>query len=158
MPAQLTQTSPIAAAIDFQGILLQMAVAGSPLTYQTIANVGESWSMPITAEEVEITNAGDAWKRKITTLKDMGKITFTIYWAMQDQTHKNVQTLSPTLAGLRYLLINNVLTDFAFVYPDGDLSTDYFPAYVSGFQVKGKIGGVFTAEITLTNAGPPTLV
>jgi Lambda phage tail tube protein, TTP len=157
MPAQLTQTSPIAAAIDFQGILLQMAVAGSPLTYQTIANVGESWSLPITAEEVEITNAGDAWKRKITTLKDMGKITFTVYWVMQDQTHAN-KLISAGIAGLEYLLVNNVLVDFAFVYPDGDLSTDYFPAYVSGFQRKGKIGGVFTAEITLTNAGPPTLV
>ncbi len=67
----------------------------------------------------------------------------------------NSGTLS---AGLRYLLINQLLRDFQFVYPDGNNSTDAFPAYTTSFSITGAVGGVYTASIELSNSGAPSLV
>ena len=61
-------------------------------------------------------------------------------------------------AGLRYLLVTSLLRNFAFIYPDGNQSTDAFPAYVTGFAITGKVGGVFEATIELSNSGAPQLV
>ena len=61
-------------------------------------------------------------------------------------------------AGLRYLLINSLLRDYQAVYPDGNLSTDAWPAYTTSFAITGKVGNVFEAQIETANSGPPSLV
>jgi hypothetical protein len=94
---------------------------------------------------------GDSWKRHFPTLHDMGKISFKVFWVMEEPTHNNA-------AGLRYLMVNSLLRNFAFVYPDGNSATDSFAAYVTGFQITGKVGGVFEASIELSNSGAPSLV
>lgn len=162
-PAHATynDTSAIAASIDFLGTKLLLGVGASPITYTLICNVGESLSLPLQAEKKEITNAGDLWKRYVVTLLDMGDITFTIYWVMKEPTHANAITAGVT--GLRYMFLNGPTNgapyDFAFQYPDGaggaDSSADYFSAYVTKFAIKGQVGGVYTAEISLSNSGPP---
>lgn len=149
--------SPIGPAIAVEGLLLQVGNAGSPETMQTIANATDL-SLPIMTSTVDVTNVGDSWRRRIPTLHDMGKITFKIFWVMEEVTHRNSVNGGTVGAGLRYLLVNSLVRDYAFVYPDGNGSTDAFPAYVTSFAITGKTGGVFEATIELSNSGAPSLV
>jgi hypothetical protein len=158
MPAYAS-TSPIAAAIGVEGLILLMGTGNSPETMVPIANATDL-NLPIMAEVVDVTNVGDNWRRRLATLHDMGKINFKIFWVMEEVTHRNAAGGSGgnIADGLRYCLINNVLANFAFVYPDGDSSTDSFAAFVTGFAITGKVGGVFEATIELSNNGAPDLV
>lgn len=153
----MSSTSPIGPAIAVEGLLLQMDNGSSPDTFATIANATDL-SLPIMTDTVDVTNVGDSWKRHFPTLHDMGKINFKIYWVMEEVTHRNSAGGGTVGAGLRYLLITSQLRNFQFVYPDGNLSTDAFAAYVTEFAITGKVGGVFEATITLSNSGAPQLV
>jgi hypothetical protein len=150
-------TSAIGAATPVKGLLLQVGNAGSPETMNTIANATDV-VVPVTATTVEVTNVGDSWRRRIPTLYDMGKIAFKIFWMMEEPTHRNSLGGGVVGAGLRYLLVNGLLRDYQLVYSDGNLSTDAFPAYVTGFSITGKTGGVWEASIELSNSGAPSLV
>ena len=149
MPASVSSLGPATAV---EGLLLYMGTSsGSPASMEVIANATDL-TIPIMTDTVDVTNVGDSWKRHFPTLHDMGKIAFKIFWMMTDPTHDNAAT------GLRYVMINSVLRDFAFVYPDGNNSTDSFAAYVTSFSITGKVGGVFEASIELSNSGAPSLV
>ncbi len=150
-----TTTSLIAAAIAVEGMLLQVGDAGSPQIFNTVCNVTD-YTEPLTADVVDITNVGDHWRRRISTLLDMGKIKFKIFWVMTEPTHQNL--VDGAIQGLRYIFTNNILADWQIVYPDGENSMDQFPAYVTSFSISGKTGNVFEAEIELSNSGEPTLV
>lgn len=151
----MPSTSILGSATAVEGLLIQVGDGASPQVFTTVANVTD-FSEPVKADTVEVTNVGDHWKRRITTLLDMGSISFNIFWMMLDSTQDNVGT-GPA-GGLRYLMINSVLADWQVVYPDGSDSTDSFAAYVVSFAITGKTGDVFRAAITLANDGAPTLV
>ncbi len=148
-------TSLIGAAVPVSGLLLMVGNASSPESFETIANASEL-KMPVISEEVDVTNFGDLWRRRIPTLQDMGKITFKIFWQMEEPTHNN-----STPFGIRYLLINKILRDWQIQYPNGanyaPASTDAFPAYVVSFEITAAVGKVFEANITLSNSGAPSL-
>lgn len=150
-------TSALGPATPVAGLLLQIGNSSSPEAFQTIANATDL-TVPITSDTVEVTNVGDTWKRRIATLLDMGKIAFKIYWMMEEPTHRNSVNGGTVGAGLRYVLVNRLVRDFQFIYPDGSNSTDAFPAYVTMFSITGKVGGVFEASIELSNSGEPSLV
>ncbi len=156
----MASTSPIASNLAVEGLLLQVGNGASPQTMVTIANVTD-FSLPVTTRTVEVTNVGDAWARRVPTLHDMGKITFKIFWIPEETTHRNSANGgggSGVAEGLRYMLINNIKGDFQAVYPDGNGSTDAWPAYVTSFALTGKTGNVFEANIELSNDGAPSLV
>jgi len=153
----MAATSPIASALEVAGVLLQVGNASSPDTMQTIANVTDL-SLPVISETVDVTNVSDSWRRRFPTLHDMGKITFKIFWIMQEVTHRNSINGGVVGAGLRYLLVNNLKRNFQFLYDDGNQSTDAFPAYVTGFAISGRVGGTWEANIELSNDGAPSLV
>lgn len=150
-------TSAIAPAQGVRGTLIQVGNSSSPETFQTIANA-TNLTLPITSEVVDVTALCDLWRRRIPTLLDMGTISFTIFWVMEEATHRNSINGGLVGAGLRYLLINQLLRDYQIVYPDGNSSTDAFPAYVTSFQITGAVGQVFTGTINLSNSGAPSLV
>lgn len=148
-------TSPLGAQQTVAGLLLQAGNGSSPETMNTIANV-DDFALPLTAKTVETTNVGDTWVRRVATLLDMGKISFTIFWVMEEATHRN--SAASGVKGLRYMFYQRVLADFQAVYPDGNTSTDAWPAYVTAFNTTGKTGDVFKAAIDLSNSGAPSLV
>lgn len=150
-------TSVIGPATQVRGTLLQVGNGSSPEAMQTIANATDL-SLPVMSDTVDVTNVGDLWKRHIPTLNDMGKISFKVFWMMEETTHRNSLNGGTVGAGLRYLMINQLLRDFQFVYPDGNNSTDAFPAYVTSFAITGKVGNVYEASVELTNSGAPSLV
>jgi|SRR5215472_1670857 len=149
----MPQTSVFGAQLGTEGLLIQVQT-GSPATFVTIANASDV-TLPTIANTVETTNFGDAWIRRFPTLLDMGKITFKVYFIPTEPTHDN-QT-SSSASGLRYLMLNKVLSTFKLTYPDTGASTDTFPAYVTSVSLTGKVGGVFEGTIELSNNGAPTL-
>ncbi len=149
----MPSTSTFGAQLGTEGVLIQ-ANTGSPAAFATICNAYD-WTMPTKANTVETTNFGDAWIRRFPTLLDMGNITFKVYFIPLEPTHNN--TAASTTTGLRYLMINKVLTTFKIVYPDGSASSDSFPAYVTDVSIDGKVGDVFHGSIQLSNNGAPTL-
>jgi hypothetical protein len=150
-----SSTSPIGPAIAVEGLLLQVGNGQSAENFYTIANATD-FSMPIMTDVVDVTNVGDSWKRRMPTLHDMGKISFKIFWVMEEVTHRD--SSANNIDGLRWILINSMLRDFQAIYPDGNESTDAWAAYVTEFGITGKVGGVFEASITLSNSGAPSLV
>lgn len=149
-----SSTSGVAAGIAIEGFQLQAGNGASPETFTTICNV-QDYNEPLLGETADVTNVGDKWRRRISTLLDMGKIKFKIFWVMEEATHENA--ISGNIRGLRYLFVNQILCNWKAIYPDANNSTDYFPAYVTGFSITGKVGGVFEAELELSNDGAPTL-
>lgn len=150
-------TSPIGSAQQVAGLLLQVGNSSSPENFQTIANATDV-ALPLKADVVDVTNVSDAWHRRFPTLLDMGAITFKIFWIMEEVTHRNAPNGGLVGAGLRYLFVNRLKRDYQFVYPDGNSSTDAFAAYVTDFSIAGKTGGVFEANVTLSNDNAPSLV
>ncbi len=153
----MAATSPIASALAVAGVLLQVGNNSSPETMQTIANVTDL-SLPVMSEVADVTNVSDSWRRRFPTLHDMGKISFKVFWVMEEVTHRNSVNGGTVGAGLRYLLVQSLKRDFQFVYSDGNSSTDAFPAYVTSFAITGKVGGVWEASVELSNDGAPSLV
>lgn len=153
----MSSTSVIAPAIGVLGTLLQVGNSSSPETMNTICNASDL-TLPVMAEVVDVTNLGDLWRRRIPSLLDMGTIAFKVYWVMEEATHRNSINGGSVGAGLRYLLVRQLLRDFQFVYPDGNSSTDAFPAYTTSFAITGAVGGVYTADVNLSNSGAPSLV
>lgn len=147
-------TSTFGAQLGTQGTLIQ-ALIGSPAAYATIANAYD-FTLPTKANTVETTNFCDAWIRRFPTLLDMGNITFKVYFIPLEPTHNN--TTASTTTGLRYLMINKILTTFKIVYPDGSSTSDSFPAYVTDVSIDGKVGDVFHGSIQLSNNGAPTVI
>lgn len=150
-------TSALGSNLPVSGLLLQVGTGGSPETMYTIANATDL-TIPVIADVVDVTNLGDTFHRRAATLGDMGKIAFKIFWIPEEPTHRNSINGGGVPAGLRYLLINRLKRDYQFVYPDGNQSTDAFPAYVTMFSISAKVGGVFEASIELSNDGQPQLV
>ena len=144
-------TSSLGSATAVEGLLLQVgASVASPGAYQTIANVSD-YTQPLKADTVDVTNVGDTWHRRISTLLDMGAITFNVFWMMLETTHD-------ATTGLRYFFENRILKPWKVVYPDGSSSSDTFDAYVTAFSSAAKVGDVFRASCTLSNDGAPSLV
>jgi hypothetical protein len=149
-----TSTSAIAAALAVEGFVLQIGV-GSPVSYSSVANI-QDWNEPNKSDVVDITNVGDAYKRRIPTLLDIGVCKAKLFWVPTEPSHQNA--INGVIKGLRYLWINQILTAFQVVYPNLGQSVDRFQCYVTSFMVTGKVGGVFEAEIEFTpNDGNPTL-
>ena len=153
----MASTSPIGSAIAVSGLLLQVGNNSSPETMQTIANLTDV-ALPVMSEVVDVTNVSDPWRRRFPTRLAMGKISAKLFWVMEEITHRNSANGGLVGAGLRYLLINRLKRDFQLVYPDGNSSTDAFPAYTTNFAITAKVGGVFEAAIEWSNDGAPSLV
>lgn len=152
MPNEVSSLGP---ALQVENLLLYIGNGGSPETFTFVANATDL-EMPLVNETVDVTNFGDGFRRRIATLSDMGKIAFKIFWIPTEPTHKNGTT--GAIVGIRYAYAQKLALDWKIVYPDGLSSTDLFTAYVTAFQITGKVGGVFEAKIELSNSAPPSLV
>ncbi len=142
-------TSAIAAAIAVEGLQILMGNGASPQVFEPIANISD-FTEPITAMTADVTNVSMTWKSYLATLLDMGKVKFKIFWVMTEPSHQDA--VDGAVRGLRYVMVNRILADWQVIYPDGEDSEDLFSAYVTGFNVTGKVGGVFEADIELSQS------
>jgi len=142
-------TSAIAAAVAVEGLQIQVGDGASPQEFHTVANVAD-YNLPAIAQTADVTNVSMTWKSYFATLLDLGKIKFKIFWVMTEPTHQDA--VDGAIQGIRYIFTNRILADWKVIYPDGEDSQDTFSAFVTGFQVTGKVGGVFEAEIELSQS------
>ena len=147
-------TSAVAVAVE--GLLIQVGNGASPEVFTTVANISDV-TLPLKAKTVDVTNVSNNWMAEIPTLLQYGKITLKVFWVMEEVTHRN--STSTAVKGMRYLMFNKILADWQFIYPDGNTSTDAFSAYVTGFEISGKVGNVFEATMELSgNDQTPSFV
>jgi len=144
-------TSPIAAQLPVEGLLVSVGTAGSPETLDVIANLTD-YSQAMKSTIVLTTNVGDAYVRRAPTIIDPGEPTFTIFWIPMEATHRNSIGGGAVAAGLRYLMLNKLLRDFQVSYPadaNGNTEADAYKAFVTEFGITGKTADVFRASIKL---------
>lgn len=157
----MPSTSTIGASLPVSGLTLSVGTSGSPDSFNVIANV-EDYTQAMKSTVVMVTNVGDTYVRRQPTLIDPGAPTYKIFWQPFDPSHRNSPDSGTVPAGLRYLMLNKLLRDFKVTYPadqNGDIGVDAFKAYVTDFQVTGKVGGVFEAQITMgINDSSPSFV
>jgi hypothetical protein len=147
----MPSTSIIAASLPFEGTTISVGTAGSPESMWVVANV-EDYNQAMKSTVVMVTNAGDKFVRRQPTIIDPGAPTFKIYWIPLEVSHRNSLNGGTVSAGLRYLMIQQLLRDFQIGWPadpNGDIATDAYKAFVTDFGITGKVAGVYEANITL---------
>lgn len=151
-----SSTSVFGHALAVEGALLQMDNGASPDAFVTIANVSDV-SIPIVADTIDVTNIGDDWHARIATLHDMGKMTFTLHYQPEDPTHSSAAGGGSVPSGLMYNLVHNQLRNFQLIFYNvtagANVATWAWSAYVTGFQVTGKVGGDWQAKLELVSNG-----
>lgn len=148
-------TSGIAAAIAVEGFVLQIG-QGSPAVYASVCNI-QDWNEPNKSDVVDVTNVGDQYKRRLSTLLDIGVCKAKLFWVMTEPTHQDA--IASAISGLRYLWRTQALVPMQVVYPMSTQPVDRFMAFITGFAITGKVGGVFEVEAEFTpNDGAPLLV
>ncbi len=123
---------------------------GSPLDYQTVANVGDYTPIAPSANVVDVTShsTGTPWRQKIITLLDAGKLQAKVFYIPTDPTHDDS-------TGLLGLLTTRALTDFQIVFPDSPATKFQFSGYVSNFSITSSVAGVEEASLTIEITGKP---
>ncbi len=154
MPTAIT--SPLGHAVNFTGFALAVGNGGSPEVFTPIANI-EDFSLPTITVMVETTNSSDQWVSRQPTIGDMGKITLKGFWQMQETSHYNGANIGTVAHGLRYLMLQRLLTNFQAQYPNAGASVDEWPGYVTGFSITSKVKDVFHFSLEVTNSGAPVL-
>lgn len=147
----MSSTSPIAASLPVEGLTISIGTAGSPDFLSVIANA-EDYSQAMKNTIVMVTNVGDRFVRRQPTITDPGEPTFKVFWIPEETSHRNSPDNGNVAAGLRYLMLNNLLRQVVIHYPadpNGNAPSDSFLAFVTSFGITGKVAGVFEAQITL---------
>ena len=147
----MPSTSPIAASLPVEGLLLSIGTSGSPDSLSVVANVTD-YSQAMKATIVMVENVGDNFVRRQPTIIDPGAPTYKIFWIPDEVSHRNSPDNGNVTAGLRYLMIKKLLRQTTLNYPadpNGNAPADSFLAFVTDFGISGKTAGVFEANITM---------
>lgn len=144
--------------------LLKIGNLGSPITFNTIANVGDmSPAIGMKADIVDVTSHSTTvpWRQKITTLLDNGDLSFKLFFipssAGSDGTPNTPYGHDGT-NGLLAVFTGRQLREYQLVFPDAAATTYYFQGYISKFNITSKVAGVLEADVTITLTGQPVLV
>ena len=144
--------------------LIKIGNLGSPISFNTIANVGDiSPLLGMKADIVDVTSHSTTvpWRQKITTLLDNGDVSFKLFFipssAGSDGTPNTPYGHDGT-NGLLAVFTGRQLREYQLVFPDPVATTYYFQAYISKFNILAKVAGVLEADVTFTTTGQPVLV
>lgn len=153
----------IAAAQPAINTLLKISNQGSPLTFNTIANVGDLTGPSMAAAVVDVTShsTNTPWRQKIATLIDPGSVTLPLYFVPSspgsDGTPATPEGHNGT-NGLLSVFAGRQLREYSLTFPDAAATTYYFQAYITKFNFKAPVAGVLTADVDFTLTGQPLLV
>lgn len=123
-------------------------------TFTTVANVGSINGVSFSSNVVDVSShsTSDDWRRKIVTLLEQEDLTFDLYWDPTESTHGATSD-----AGIVDLMVNKKLRSWRFIANDSGNFRVEFEAYVSKFGLTAPVDGVYTAAMTLTPTGAPTI-
>jgi len=134
---------------------LQLPSSASPEVFTTVANVGDQTGLTLAATVVDVTSHSnvDAFRRKIVTLLDPGKISFPLYFILNDAGH---QRLLSTFMNRGLPEAPNAPFDVQLSYPTIPTRTVVsFSAQMDGFSLKSPVAGVIEAMVSLIVIGVP---
>jgi predicted secreted protein len=131
------------ATIGYGTLLMRKGVA--------VAEVKDISGPNLTRTAIDVTHqqSPGRWTQMIKGLKTPGEVTFDINYLPSDASHNAATGILSDFA------VDNVIDPWSIVFPDGTVWT--FPAFVSEFTPNAPVNDVFTASVTLTIAGQPTL-
>jgi len=133
----------------------QLPTTASPEVFATVANVGDQTGLTLAATVVDVTSHSnaDAFRRKIVTLLDPGKLSFPLFFIMNDPGH--IRLLACFMnRGLPEA--PNQPFDCQLSYPTVPTRTVVgFQAQMDGFSMKSPVAGVIEATVSLIVIGVP---
>ncbi len=154
-------TSPEGHGLGFTTFTLAVGNGASPEIFTPIANITD-FTEPTTTVMVDNTNSSDRWVSRQPVIQDMGKIMAKIEYQPEDTSMYNGANGGSVAPGIRFLLINEVLSHYQAQFPGFNPASpgvlvDEFPAYVTDFSITSKVKDIFHASLELTNSGAPDL-
>lgn len=153
----------IAAAQASINTLLKIGNQGSPITFNTIANIGDINGFSLSATIVDVTShsTNNPWRQKIPTLLDNGDLVCRMFFIPSspgsDGTPNTPFGHNGT-NGLLAVFTGRQLREYSVTFPDPAATTWYFQAYVTKFGQHATVAGVLEADTTFTSTGEPILV
>jgi hypothetical protein len=134
------------------GTLLKIGDGGGTEVFTTIAEVRDIKGPDLGLSTAESTNHSSpgGYRERVATLKDGGKVTFTLNFLPTAAT----QSYS---TGLIKDFSNKTKRNFQLVFPDSGVTTWLLPALVTKFTPDEPVDGVLSADVELTISGQPTL-
>jgi len=129
-------------AIKAQGTLLQLG-SGSPLSYNTIAEINSFSGPGGTVSVIDVTDLSSTAKEKIAGLNDNGQLSFECNLIPSNTQH----------AALRTAKENGTTISVKIVFTDAEETEWTFDAIVTGFAISGAIDGVVKASVQLEISG-----
>lgn len=137
-----------------KGTLLQHGVAGTPVTYTTIAQRVEIDGPESEMGTRDTTDLDSPAKEYGSTIYDTGELSLTINWDPGDTTHTLLTTLQQAgTLELWQLVFTDTVTEGVAAG-----STFAFSGILTKFKPGGMtVEGTLTAEVTIKGSGLPTL-
>jgi hypothetical protein len=133
-------------AIPAQGTLLKIAL-GSPLAYETIAEISSFNGPGGSAQVIDVTDLSSTAKEKRMGLHDNGQLSFECNYLPGDAEHE----------ALRDAKESGLIQSFQIAFTDNEDTVWQFSGFVIGFAVSGAVDGVVKASVTIEISGSITV-
>ena len=151
----------VAAAQSAINTLVSIGSAGSPQTFQVIANVGDITGPGFSAAVVDVTSHSNAnpWRSKVTTLLDPGDLSFKLFFIPSSPgTNDGTPFGHSFTSGLGAVFQARQLREYSLTFPDAAATKWYLQAYVSKLSQTAAVAGVLEQAASLTLTLEPLLV
>lgn len=153
----------IAQATPAINTYLKLGNEGSPMIFNTIANVGDLTGPSMSGVLVDVTShsTGAPWVQRIVTILDNGDITIPLFFVPSSPGSDGIPNTPEGHNGTNGLLsvfTLRQLREYSVVFPDAAATTWYMQGYISKFSMKAAVKGVLTADCTFSMTGEPVLV
>lgn len=153
----------IAAAQAAINTLLKIGNQGSPITFNTIANVGDINGFTWSGAVVDVTSHSNSnpWRQKVVTLLDNGDLTCKLFFIPSSPGSDgtpNTPFGHNGSTGLLSVFTGRQLREYLIQFPDAAATTYYFQAYLTKMPMVAAVAGVLEATVTFTATGEPILV
>ena len=142
---------------------LKIGNEGSPMIFNTIANIGDLTGPSLSSTIVDVTShpTGAPWVQRIVTILDNGDIALPLFFIPSSPGSDGTPSTPfghNGSTGLLSVFTQRQLREYSVVFPDPANTTWYMQGYISKFSMKAAVKGVLTADITFSMTGEPIVV
>ena len=137
-------------ALPSNPAILEVGDGAVSENFTPIFEVGDISGPELTQNVHEVTAHGQEWIDRVNGMKDIGTLTFPVYFLPTHATHSAAQ-------GLIKLLTDGTKRNFRMKHPDTGETSWILPCFVTTTAIESPADGVHMCNITLTGAGAPTL-
>lgn len=138
-------------AVHAFGTLLKMGDGASPEVFTTVAEMREIPVPSLEGQMIDVTTHESAGgiRESIPNLPALGDLTFDIFYKPSDATHDEN-------TGLLRKCLDRTRVNFKVVYNISPAKVCSFAGYVTRFQPRAPVDGVWTSAVRINVAQLPT--